>query len=157
MKAEKIPRTVKRHGDEDRVADPRQDDVPEDAERSGADVARRFDRRIGDAAEPGEQDQDGERDIVPEEADHRAPGRQIGRADLRQADRVQEEIDRAVRAEHADESVGEDDRGHEEREDREALHIGRQPAGREAQVERERQADDEEKRPSSRRSSRASP
>ena len=102
--------------------------MPEDAQPAGADVARGFHRRVGDAAEPGEQDQHRERDVVPHETDHRPPGRQIGRADFRQPDGIQQQIDRAVRAEHADERVGEDDRGHEHREDREALDIGGEPA-----------------------------
>ena len=96
---------------------------------------------VRDGAEAGEQDQDGDRDVVPDEADHRAPGGEVGAADLRQADRVQEEVDGAVRAEHADQRVGEDDRGHEHREDREALDVGGEAAFGEAQVERDREAD----------------
>ena len=43
-----------------------------------ADVTRRFDRLVGDIAQPRQQDQHGQRNIVPHEADNRSPGSQIG-------------------------------------------------------------------------------
>ena len=66
------------------------------------------------------------------------PRVQIGRAVAGDADAIRGGRDEAVRAEEADEGVGEDDRRDEEREDRQGPGRGDQPAVREAQVERER-------------------
>ena len=129
----------------------RQDDRPEHGQRPGADVAGRLDGGVRDIAEPRHQDQHGQGQVVPGEADNRTPGGEVGRRRLGQMHGVEQDVHHAVRPEHANEGIAQDDRGHEQRKDREALHIGGEPAAGEAQIKRQRQAEEQQQHGDDRR------
>ncbi len=146
VKAPNTPRKDSEEGDRERIADQRQDDTGEDAQRPRTDIARRLDSGIGYLGKAGKQNEQRQRNAFPDKTDHRAERRQIGRTEALDAEPMQHCLDGAVRPHEADQCIADDDAGHEEREHRDALDEGRQPAAGEAEIKRDRQADEKQRR-----------